>query len=170
MNWNVFTRKTGIWAILLLVFLFICLIGSLFIELCGREEAYEMSDSTIRMWTRRMVLVAIGACAALYPFLKKRLVGSKYPLKRATIRSKDLAIGDIITFPDRECVFEGLYHGEYLFAPMGELKGEEDYIKLRKKQIPMSVRKVVSPEYGLKWVSPVEVCIDDSTNKLVEEK
>lgn len=153
MNWNLFTRKALIWPILVIAF-FVCFFGIFLIRLAFSGASDEVNENAMKVWGFVAFGGAIGVCSVLRPILKKTFVGSKYPLKRKIIRPKDLTIGDIVTLSEKECVFDGYYDGYYLFAPKGEINGEEDYIRLKKGQIQELVCKVVSPEYGLKWERP----------------
>ena len=156
MNWNIFTRKALIWPVLIVAFL-ACYLCMVLVRFAFNGFSDDISEEALRTWCIISFWCSIGICSVLYPILKKKFIGSKYPLKRESIRPKDLSIGDVITFPDRVCVFEGCYHGYYLFAPKEEFNGEEDYVKLKKEQIHKLVQRVVSPEYGLKWESPLFV-------------
>lgn len=158
MNWNVFTRKAMIWPVLAVVFILCVVIGFsiralIYVILGGDLD--DMSESSMRYTAIISYSIAIAVCSALLPILRKRFIGTKYPLRRTEIRPKDLSVGDIITFPDkRECYYEGYYDGYYLFAPKKESCSEDEYIKLNKEQIHKFVRRVSNPEFGLKWESP----------------
>ena len=97
-----------------------------------------VSDRTIRY----IVLASFGECIATWPFIKKKIIGSKYPLKKERISHRDLKREDIVELENHgECKYDGYYEGYHLFVPKKKLDSGETYIKLRKEEVPELVKK-----------------------------
>lgn len=138
-------RTFAVYVALTVIFFVWMLIG------VGILEAFDINNQRV---IRLIILAGFGVCIFFRPYMKKLIIGSKYPLNKSKISHRDLKRDDIVVLENHgECKYDGYYEGYHLFVPSEKLENDETYVKLSKNEIPKLVKKVTG-EYGLKWEAP----------------